>query len=671
MMAAVLPPLPAGMYDELEAALKPFRDGSRSLIVTMRAIRSIGKKYRVSYMMKLKLEQVGFSIKNRDSYGLTPKRCSDVVNGVATVGYDPSLVNGIVHDVKPTDMETYERANALESEKSNGFLAPVIPGTLKFFTLAASHFSQGGRLVIFKMKTETEVIASGGKFDMDALRQKDPAFARDLEEGIDYEFWPWWVFEHFPEIATVLQSGANASQTLAGEEPELQGFRKMHQLYTEQLKAKGSCSLKDITREIVASNPVYKDKLQNMFGYYLKFGGSGGYDTLEEIEGVAKRQKHVRTLSNELYFALQEDWKGRHQCPKIRAACFKLYLAHELEKAINPGDIRRLGSKDAIVSTKDAERLVSEVRGLVGHITDQKIRIAMDMFEMNVVCALLRKKPPGGITLKSPEHAAAIFMDEVSEITKKPLLSDAWVSFKPDASEEKKKEKKDDKDKKDEKVILKRQYDSDGNLTDGSTIMLRGAGFEIGNSFTHTKMKRQGTIQSIDDDGMVVCDVAGQEIKVQVSEFQSGEFARLDGSNRAEKYAEVFAYRTIVSTDWKNAVVKAGALLELEKLSKKHDKFLQRHVRVMVEPKKTVYAACDIPKDELVLVPTTPNVVCKKVTEGHQVSMFKVTPPPFTFNHSKFEFSLATCNNLTKDAAKEKDIVVCPFFLIKTTDRVS
>lgn len=152
----------------------------------------------------LLLYQVGFDPCNRNGTGGNPTEVLELASDICHAGWSwQETRHATCVEVMPHD-STVETFN-MELCGSGSGLAPVIPQSILYGSLACGHTNMGLRAIAAGVSTTNELMSENGRFSLERLRARDAEFARAVEQGLRWKVLRWEVRRDFPKALDVIQ----------------------------------------------------------------------------------------------------------------------------------------------------------------------------------------------------------------------------------------------------------------------------------------------------------------------------------------------------------------------------------------------------------------------------------------------------------------------------------
>jgi hypothetical protein len=110
----------------------------------------------------------------------------ELAGDVKHVGYSKKAVSHALCVEVPPGC-TYSEDKTREWVRNSPVpMAAVVPGLIKFLTLACSHFTQVMRCIEAKVKSENKKLGDGTHYDVEVIRETDALMAAAVDTGIEW-----------------------------------------------------------------------------------------------------------------------------------------------------------------------------------------------------------------------------------------------------------------------------------------------------------------------------------------------------------------------------------------------------------------------------------------------------------------------------------------------------
>ena len=367
---------------------------------------------------------------NRDGLGLSAPECHALLNEIVDVGWDWSQPNPIcVEIVSEEDLKNITDLNvalAKDSQEPNA-LAEVVPGTVKYASLSASHTNQMLRLFqAGALHTGSENLMINGRLSMDLLKHVDAEFHDAAKAGLQWRVLSASVLSQFPQVASLIQEACNVGAHLQRRESELQMARRLHSVWKHMRLTTERVEYKDIQARILRSKPSRAPSVPSIYLFLLKFGGGGPPVALLESEKFVKAcgpGASQKMLGPQVWEALAMDSKGGHSYLRIRHALLRIGFMD----GITLQECKKVLGGSMSEKVIEAEDLCTEIRALCQkHAVSPEAMREVLLFEHEIIKVLLDKKGHA----ESVQHCAHDLVVRVKQVDGREITN-KWNTFVP------------------------------------------------------------------------------------------------------------------------------------------------------------------------------------------------------------------------------------------------
>ena len=644
---------------------------------------------------------IGVHPSNRDGMGLVPHSVHQLLEDIASVGFDARQCDPICTDVPPGNV-IIETFNHNLAESSQGSIPPIEGTKLKYCSLSCSHTNTGLRCIMAGAPHDHSgsELTVQGKLQLEQVRLKDPAMAQAASAGLT-----WRVINHeameVEGLADLLQAGANTSAQLSRGESEFQILRRV--LNQINAQGKGQIQYTSIKQSILKTKPACSEAIPEIFTFLVRHGASKHLQNkLLVTEQRMKASKvECRSLGKDFFHALGQDPKDPKQdaLVLIRHAILAFAYCSPLPKQIGVQDVRKVAVKDKVVHErlKEAQALLSKIHGLYdAHDWKayEKEQVegcvdALHIFDDQIVLMGLDKK----VQHPSFNHVACAFVDSIESITGDRFTND-YDDFKAKvvSSPSKQIAKGSVKLVGDNFDALSfcyahvffwafrfhplsryvefhfhqkpffriRKVGEDGQLEEG-VQMLAELGFQVGMHVMRKSDKVKGQIVQMTGN-QVTLDVHDGPItgtaQISADGFRKGQWKI---SKEREKPLEIESCETYSalcqSKDICLKIVQGKVAAALMAAEEKFQDSL-KGLKLVLKPCRDIVATKRFSKGQLTLVPVTPKIVVTDQPSAGMVSLGKV---------DGFKIFLMPCFVGPDKDGNYEDCFLPPFWGVRTT----
>ena len=430
---AKIMPLDDNVRKELHDAVQ---DAQKSGIVQgMQKTLALLSKHGLLQSQVIEPGLVGIHPSNRDGMGIVPHSVHQLLEDIASVGFDSRQCDPLCTDVPPGD-RLIESFNLQLAESSQGTI-PV--NKLKYVSLSCSHTNTALRCIVSGAPHEYDgsELTVHGRLQLEQVRIKDPAMAQAAETGLT-----WRVINHeamsVEGLADLLQAAANTSAQLARGESEFQILRRVLNMINVKGGA-GQLQFATVKQAIMRTKPQCMDAVPDMFTFLVRHGAAKHLQ--EKLLLTEQRMKaskvECRSLGKDFFHAIGQDPKDPAQdaLVLIRHAILAFAYCSPVPKQIGIQDVKKVSIKDKLVHNrlKEAQALLSKIHGLYdAHDWKayEKAQVeacidALHTFDDQIVLMGLDKK----VHYPSFMHVACAFVDSIESIIGERLTND-YDAFK-------------------------------------------------------------------------------------------------------------------------------------------------------------------------------------------------------------------------------------------------
>ena len=166
-------------------------------------------------------------MENRDGLGVSGMDAINLLDGMYTVGFDPSKPDPIAVEI--CDMEEAYQFQVKLNQESKGKVPLMKKVDLLYLSLSASHTNVALRAVNAGVASNHTELSWNGKLSLEQIKSRDANMAEACTSGLVWRVISKTVMQECPELAHLIQAAQNASGQLARGEHEVQ--MHLDQLY--------------------------------------------------------------------------------------------------------------------------------------------------------------------------------------------------------------------------------------------------------------------------------------------------------------------------------------------------------------------------------------------------------------------------------------------------------
>jgi hypothetical protein len=597
--------LPQSVKADIEALLQ--KAANENLVSSCKAAMKILTEYGLVYECKVHSKYVGVHESNRDGFGVSGNAVANLASQIFHLGFDYSEVRAVAVEIDDASRDSCTKFNRKMCEGSSGTLAPV-DVALKFASLQGSHTNQVLRCIHYGVKHFDEAMTEAGCLSVSKISLRDRLFAEAVKEGLVWTIISTEAVRLFPTLPALIQASGNAAGQVAQGEHEIQTMRKVLNAWYAEKALLPEGHLVDFAKvrsRTLASANAHGDAIPWMYAFLLKYCGGSNAEFLKHTENYVRQHCSMNVkLGSGVYQALSADCKAitsplinlRHAIIKLAYSSNSVSKA-EVTKLLNATDKELLGkiclSEQLMI---DCRQRLSQSNGPVG-LDDLFHRMSIDMVKL-----LLGKKT----MTKRYERLESIAHDFVADMASS-LGTSVDSPYKDHAVvAEPIKEPSSNSGASKHTHLDMTEMTADGRVANGSKMLL-AAGFTVG-----CNVKRS------DGAAAILAEVTDDRVKLKTAH---DVVCSMDITSFLKEAWSVFTPKSgpeVVDAsklnvkdclEYSAAVMKARILLELDALTQKHQKCVDR-IKVFNKP-KNVQVVDHIAKGQLVLVPTTTRILHK------------------------------------------------------------
>ena len=242
--------------------LAQVRDGAVGLVKAAASLDSIFQAMGLAYNQQINPRQVGLDPCNRDSHGVNNEDVHALTHDITFVGWswDETHKATCVEEVPGQNVvETYN-AKLCESSRS---LAPVEKGSIRFGSLACGHTNMALRSIAAAMPSDDPFSPRDGHLSLDTLRERDPACADAVQDGLRWRVYTYTVREELPEALNGIQQAMNFGGQVQRQEHEVQVLTRMQGLASRMQQKDGNVDWETVRRGVLRTMPPFADAVDD------------------------------------------------------------------------------------------------------------------------------------------------------------------------------------------------------------------------------------------------------------------------------------------------------------------------------------------------------------------------------------------------------------------------
>ena len=288
---------------------------------------------------------------NRGGYGLNGFDVQDNTSDIASTHWYDKLFKGVCTDIPPEEFDALMAFNIEQVLAANGILADVEPNKATYQTLCGGHTTQGMKAVEARCPHWDDDLTLDGRLSIIMVAEKSPAYAEAIRMGAEYTIVPSWVLKKFPGLDNAIQAAGNTGQNIAKAVNDPQMLQRVSGM------VQTNKTFDQVKTEFKKTRPKNLEALPGMYNFIRKFPDT----TL--INGLIKYIKSIdtkRQVSEAFYDALQTDYKGFGQAPRIRFGALALLYADKAPDLVTAAAIKGMGGDKKLADTIAADQTLKD-----------------------------------------------------------------------------------------------------------------------------------------------------------------------------------------------------------------------------------------------------------------------------------------------------------------------
>ncbi len=244
------------MSRELRASVQDLLDllnATGNIVAVVNKLLKILEEFGLVYRVRLHPSLVIVHRENRDGCGVGAHDVHELLDVLADVGFDETLIDAICIEVDPKDIIF----NEMLISESDGMLGTSTDlAKARFASVAASHTNYGLRCINAQAPHSSgkNKLVKDGKLCPAVVKMFDPPMGLACTEGLYWRVVRKEAVDEFPVLPEVIQQRGNTTAE-RGEHP-LQICRRLHNLIlSESRRLKRSVNYVDIKEKAARSKP--------------------------------------------------------------------------------------------------------------------------------------------------------------------------------------------------------------------------------------------------------------------------------------------------------------------------------------------------------------------------------------------------------------------------------
>lgn len=412
------------------------RDAEKAGIVVgmQRVLRKL-QELRLLRVQQIEPAYIGCHDQNRDGYGLSPEACHQLLEDIASVGFDARQTDPICADIDPAALDAIFKFNSKLAKTSCGLLPEIAKHELRYASLSASHTNAALRCIMAGTPHESSSkLVVNGKLQLEQVKEVDPEMAIAAMKGLT-----WRVISSealsVKGLADIIQAGANTTAQLARGESEFQMVRRILNSINAHGGSGQTLIFANVRQAIMRTKPQCHESIPEIFKFLTRFGASPHLQDriLRTEERIKRSQVPARNLGAAFFRTLSQDPRDPQQdtCTFFRHAVLALAYCCK-DSSVNSNDLKKLTAKKddkTFMKVLQGQQLLRKIYKDLGKAIKQEDMSAdcweaVEQFEDRVVCFCLEKK----MAWESLDAAACVLVDRIEELTQVKISPDYTAS---------------------------------------------------------------------------------------------------------------------------------------------------------------------------------------------------------------------------------------------------
>ena len=357
-----------------------------------------------AYVQVIHCSLVGVHPKNRNGVGVTPSDVHDLMGGVADDGWSWNFVVGATcfERPRPGEADEYDTFNVDLVENSDGLLAPVIRGVLKFFSVAASHTNQGLRAALAGVVCNDPRIAEHGKMSSRKMSDGDDQITGAFSNGMSWTVITASAEEKWPELADIAQAAGNRPQQLAKTDSPMQLCYQIHEI---ALKKGKDANFNAIAKSLIRTKPAVAGDILGYATFVEHCSGGADAAALKELDRYIQSLPRRRVVRGHVWESVGKvegstiDKLIPFKIAIMKAfhACHDKFVINGEASVLAPSDIAAVAGKhkpfvEQSIRVMNAARTILNSAGLA--LTESQRTILFGRLDVSLVMHVFQKTDP-------------------------------------------------------------------------------------------------------------------------------------------------------------------------------------------------------------------------------------------------------------------------------------
>ena len=232
----------------------------------------------MAYHSYVSCRYIGFDPSNRDGCGGTAKDIPELAEDILLVGWSPDEVtHACMAEIEPGDTSVEEFNEQFVASAAIP-LPPVEKGSIKYGSVSCGHTNYVHKCFYYEAPSASKQVGDGSRFRLALLEERDALFADAVKKGMRWLVLKWQVRILYPQLLGLLQASRNTRGHIQRAETEVQGLKRMFDLWAKQVLANVPWSFDTIKRTVCRSRPPWASDVEHYVRFLsTKSGGPDGF----------------------------------------------------------------------------------------------------------------------------------------------------------------------------------------------------------------------------------------------------------------------------------------------------------------------------------------------------------------------------------------------------------
>lgn len=610
---------------------------------------------------------------NRGGYGVNFFDVQENTSDIAATKWYDKLFKGVVTDIEAAEFDEVIAFNMRQVAASNGILAEIEPHKATHQTLCGGHTTQGMKAVEARGPHWDTSLTMDGRLCLARVEEKSPTFAEAIRNGAEYTIVPSWVLKQIPGLDNAIQAAGNTGQNIAKAVNDPQMLQRV------AIMVQAEQSFEQVKEEFKKTRPKNLEALPHMFNFIRKFPDTTLINgTITYIKSVDVKRK----VSATTYDALQTDYKGANQAPRVRYGILAALYTDEKQDFVNGSVIKGLGGDKKITTTLEADAaLVSFYDKIKKHPDlkdDTKAHLAWHALCADVAGYLCDKNTSAVakhlLELKKPLDYA-LNIKHLQQICVQRIFTDSGILLTEEFSEYELTPSAVAKTLVVQKTIGARSSD------DITSQMMSELGFALGDVVSVAKREKGVepqlfNISKMENGTIHLSDAKDDKINESrdLAEFQQKKWRNVP---KAADTGVLHSYEEKYCQHWSTAnmmsMVKSSVVIAIHS-AWNDETLVDGDVQMSLTP-KAVYAMAKYNVGALVMSPNTQSVSIKEIRENEKTPMYVPTNGVFLGTTTIDDKVHAVVGGSVPPFVKKQDsknmrnTLLIPYWMLEVTDK--